>query len=120
MKKILSVLTILWVNIGCETKKDSKGEVALPPFTTLSAVDLYTGKGESGDVLIPSATRTQKSSDREKTLRGIMRSEGWLIISAFSTKEAYEDRSCAPFPERTEAFNVGYLGKVDENGKFSE
>ena len=49
-----------------------------------------------------------------------MKSEGWVIISAYSTKDAYKEKSCATYSERTKAFKEGYLGKVDENGIFSE
>jgi hypothetical protein len=49
-----------------------------------------------------------------------MKSEGWVIISAFSTNEAYKEKSCATYSKRTKAFKEGYLGKVDENGIFSE
>jgi hypothetical protein len=107
-------------SIGCNTKKENKAETELPPYTTLFAVDVYTGKGKSGEVLIPSVSRELKSNDREIILRGIMKSEGWLIISAYSTKEAFYEKSCAPYSARSLAFKEGYLGKVDENGTFSE
>jgi hypothetical protein len=111
-------LAVLLGSIGCKTEKESHVEVASPPYTTLLAVDVYTGKGKAGEILMPSVSRELTSNDREKILRAIMKSEGWLIISAFSTKEAYRDRSCDP--NRTKAFKDGYLGKVDENGHFSE
>jgi hypothetical protein len=49
-----------------------------------------------------------------------MKSEGWVIISAYSTNQAYKEKSCATYSERTKAFKEGYLGKIDEFGKFSE
>jgi hypothetical protein len=49
-----------------------------------------------------------------------MKSNGWVIISAYSTKEAYNEKSCAIYSERTKAFKEGFIGKVDENGTFSE
>ena len=118
MKKILFAFTILLCCTGCETRKGSEAGSGLPQYTTLSSVDLYTGKGRSGDVLIPSVSRGSKKSDREKTLRGIMRSQGWVIISAFSTTDAYKQRSCAAYPDRPKAYKEGFIGKVDENGNF--
>ena len=90
----------------------------LPKYSTLSAVRLYTGHGKCGDVLIPSITREVKAADRETLLRKIMKTEGWVIISAFSTKEAFNQRTCDSFPDRAPAFKAGYIGKIDEDGKF--
>jgi hypothetical protein len=120
MKKIIFAIAILLGSIGCNTNKENKIAATSPSYTTLLSVDLYTGKGKCGEVLIPSVSRDLKSSDREKILRDIMKSEGWVIISAFSTNEAYKEKSCATYSERTKAFKEGYLGKVDENGIFSE
>ena len=120
MKKILFAILILLGSIGCNTNIEKNIEAASPSYTTLLSVDLYTGKGKCGEVLIPSVSRDLKSSDREKILRDIMKSEGWVIISAYSTNEAYKEKSCATYSERTKAFKEGYLGKVDENGIFSE
>ena len=118
MVKIIFAIVILFSGFGCDTKKDNKVET--PPYTILLSVDLYTGKGKCGEILIPSFSRDLKRSDREKVLRDIMKSEGWVIISAYSTNEAYKEKSCATFSARTKAFKEGYLGKVDENGTFSE
>ena len=120
MKKIILASLILLGGTGCNTNKENKVELASPTYTTLLSVDLYTGKGKCGEVLIPSVSRELKNTDREKILRGIMKSEGWLIISAYSTKEAYKEKSCAEYSMRSKAFKEGYLGKVDENGIFSE
>lgn len=120
MKKIIFAIAILLGSIGCKTNKENKAAAESPQYTTLFAVDVYTGKGKSGEVLIPSVSRELKSNDREKILRGIMKSEGWLIISAYSTKEAFNEKSCAPYSERSSAFKEGFIGKVDENGMFSE
>ncbi len=120
MKKIILASLILLGGTGCNTNKENKVELASPKYTTLLSVDLYTGKGKCGEVLIPSVSRELKNTDREKILRGIMKSEGWLIISAYSTKEAYKEKSCAEYSMRSKAFKEGYLGKVDENGIFSE
>lgn len=120
MQKIIFAIAILLVIIGCKTKKDNKADLVSPQYTTLFSVDLYTGKGKSGEVLIPSVSRKLKNNEREKILRDIMKSEGWVIISAYSTQEAYKEKNCATYSKRSKAFKEGFLGKVDENGKFYE
>jgi hypothetical protein len=122
MKTIFFFIAILLGSIGCKKKEENRAEVLSiqNTYTTLNSVDLYTGKGKAGEVLMPSVSRELKSSDREKILRGIMKSEGWVIISAYSTKEAYKEKSCATYSNRSKAFKEGFLGKVDKNGKFYE
>ncbi len=120
MKKLLFTLVILIAALGCNTKTTSQSESQLPKYTTLSNVRLYTGHGKCGDVLIPSVSRQQDSKERAQLLRDIMKKEGWVIISAFSTKEAFKERSCGSFPDRAPAFKAGYLGKIDLNGQFYE
>jgi hypothetical protein len=120
MKTIILAVVFLLVCIGCKSKKEIKPEELSPVYTILNSVDLYTGKGKCGEVLIPSVSRGQKSTYREKIVRDIMKSNGWIIISAYSTKEAYNEKSCAIYSERTKAFKEGFIGKVDENGTFSE
>lgn len=114
MKKVFLALTILLFQIACHTKNES------PNYTILRAVDLYTGKGKCGEILMPSISREMKSSDREKLLRDILKKEGWVIVSAYSSSEAYNEKSCASLPMRTKAFKDGYIGKIDENGAFSD
>jgi hypothetical protein len=97
---------------------DTAAELQLPKYSNLCVVQLYTGHGKCGDVLIPSITRVVTAQDRETLLRNIMKKEGWVIISAFSTKEAFDQRTCDSFPDRAPAFKTGYIGKIDEDGKF--
>jgi hypothetical protein len=118
MKHRLFMIAILLMCVSCnQTSKVCPGN-SLPSYTTLSSVRLYTGHGKCGDVLIPSITREVKAADRETLLRKIMKTEGWVIISAFSTKDAFNQRSCDSFPDRAPAFKTGYIGKIDEDGKF--
>jgi hypothetical protein len=100
-----------------QSQFDSAAQLQLPKYSNLSVVRLYTGHGKCGDVLIPSITR-EVTQDRETLLRNIMKKEGWVIISAFSTKEAFDQRTCDSFPDRAPAFKTGYIGKIDEDGKF--
>lgn len=118
MKKILLILIFVTTFIGCINENTVKSSSQLPDYSMLSGVRIWTGQGKCGDVLIPSVSRELKIGDREKLLRNIMKKEGWVIISAFSTREAYIERSCDSFPNRTSAFKIGYLGKVDLDGKF--
>lgn len=120
MRKVIFAIAILLGSMGCNTKEERKVELLSPPYTILSSVDVYTGKGISGEVLIPSVSRGLTSTERERILRAIKKSKGWLIISAYSTKEAFKEKSCAPYSERSKAFQDGFLGKVDENGNFYE
>jgi intein/homing endonuclease len=123
MKKILFAITILLLNIGCgETKKEeTKAEVVLPQYTTLFSVDLISGKGKFGEVLIPKFSKEVKSSEREKAFRGIMDVEGWVSISVYSTEDAYKANSSESFSkEHPNALKDGFLGGIDENGKYYE
>jgi len=118
MRQLLLSITVFLFSVSCnEPIKICRGH-KLPNYTTLSAVRLYTGHGKCGDVLIPSITRVVTAQDRETLLRNIMKKEGWVIISAFSTKEAFDQRTCDSFPDRAPAFKTGYIGKIDEDGKF--
>jgi hypothetical protein len=114
------IICIAALFTGCNQIDSAQSKPAdlLPKYSTLSAVRLYTGHGKCGDVLIPSITREVKAADRETLLRKIMKTEGWVIISAFSTKEAFNQRTCDSFPDRAPAFKAGYIGKIDEDGKF--
>jgi hypothetical protein len=123
MKKFLLAFTILLLNIGCgETKKEeTKAEVVLPQYTTLFSVDLISGKGKFGEVLIPTLSKEVKGSEREKAFRGIMDVEGWVSISAYSTEEAYKANSSESFSKtHPNAIKDGFLGGIDENGKYYE
>ena len=120
MKRILLIVIFATTFIGCINENTLKSSSQLPDYSMLSRVRIWTGQGKCGDVLIPSVSREQKSEDREKLLRSIMKKEGWVIISAFSTREAYIERSCDSFPDRSPAFKIGYLGKIDLDGKFYE
>lgn len=128
--KVLTRIAISMISIGSllitscnpgnpnQSNLDASTQSQLPKYSTLSAVRLYTGHGKCGDVLIPSITRELTAQDRETLLRNIMKKEGWVIISAFSTKEAFHQRTCDSFPDRAPAFKAGYIGKIDEDGKF--
>jgi hypothetical protein len=53
MKKIIFAIVILLGSIGCNTNKENKTEAASPSYMTLLSVDLNTGKGKCGEILIP-------------------------------------------------------------------
>jgi hypothetical protein len=124
MKRILFALAITLLSISCDTNKENtenKVDVLLPQYTTLFSVDLMSGKGKFGEVLIPSLSKEVKSSEREKTFRGIMDSEGWVSISAYSTEEAYKANSSESFSKaHPNVLKDGFLGGIDENGKYYE
>ena len=119
MKNQIFIITLLLICIGCnQTTKVRRGNT-LPSYTTLSAVRLYTGHGKCGDVLIPTIKREVTAQDRETLLRNIMKKEGWVIISAFSTREAFDQRTCDSFPDRAPAFKTGYIGKLTKTENFT-
>lgn len=120
MKKILFPFIILCFCTGCETKSISKNEIELPQYQTLLSTEVYTGKGKVGEVLIPSLSRQLSAVEREKTLRNIMKSERWTMVSAYATKEAYNQKSCAPYSQRQKAYKEGFIGGINEFGKFYE
>ena len=98
MKKLILALTILLFQIACHTKTD------VPHYTVINAVDLYTGKGKCGEILIPSISRETKPNERDRILRDILKKEGWVIISAYASMEAYNEKSCATLPMLAMAF----------------
>lgn len=114
MKQSFFSLLLLVSIFSCSSNGD------LPEYSTLSAVKVYTGKGIAGEVLIPSVSRELTSSERENTLREIMKAKGWYIISAYTSVDAYKEKSCDPYEKRSKAYKEGYIGKVDEFGQFSE
>jgi hypothetical protein len=128
--KVFTRIAIFMISVGSllitscnqvdqnQSNLDTPLQIQLPTYSTISVVRLYTGHGKCGDVLIPSITREVTAQDRETLLRNIMKKEGWVIISAFSTKEAFDQRTCDSFPDRAPAFKTGYIGKIDEDGKF--
>ena len=128
--KLFTTIVICMISVGsfwitsCNQFDQNQSNIGtpiqsqLPKYSTLSAVRLYTGHGKYGDVLIPSITREVKAQERETLLRKIMKTEGWVIISAFSTKDAFNQRTCDSLPDRAPAFKTGYIGKIDEDGKF--
>lgn len=120
MKKILFTFIILWFCAGCETKKNAKNVTKMPQYQTLLSTEVYTGRGKVGEVLIPSLSRQLSAVEREKTLRNIMKSERWTMVSAYATKEAYNRKSCAPYSQRQKAYKEGFIGGINELGKFYE
>ena len=128
--KVFTRIAIFMISVGSllitscnqvdqnQSQFDSAAQLQLPKYSNLCVVQLYTGHGKCGDVLIPSITRVVTAQDRETLLHNIMKKEGWVIISAFSTKEAFDQRTCDSFPDRAPAFKTGYIGKIDEDGKF--
>ncbi len=120
MNNILFSLLIFVCCLGCNSKNGSNNEAAIPEYTVLSSVDLYTGKGKCGEILMPSVSRGVSKSDREKILKAIMKEKGWVIISAYVNKNAYSEKSCAPYSKRSKSFKEGYLGKINGDGEFSD
>lgn len=120
MKNLIFAYIIIFTYTGCETKNNAKNETKMPQYQTLLSTEVYTGKGKVGEILIPSLSRQLSAVEREKTLRNIMKSERWTMVSAYATKEAYNRKSCAPYSQRQKAYKEGFIGGINELGKFYE
>lgn len=125
MKKNLIALTVIFLSFGCNSNKEtyikSYEKLELPQYSTLFSVDLFSVKGKFGEVLIPTLSKDVQSGEREKIFRGIMKSEGWVSISAFSSEEAYKANSSESFSKQhPNALKDGFLGGINEKGKYYE
>ncbi len=121
MKNNLILILLIISLIGCGKTKEEKLEEVLPTYSTLFSVDLFSGKGKFGEVLIPSVSKSSNSTEREKILRSIMKSEGWVSVSGYSTEDAYKANSSESFSKQhPNALKDGFLGGIDENGKYYE
>ena len=120
MKNLIFAYIIILTYTGCETKNNAKNGTKMPQYQTLLSTEVYTGKGKVGEILIPSFSRQLSAVEREKTLRNIMKSERWTMVSAYATKEAYNRKSCAPYSQRQKAYKEGFIGGINELGKFYE
>jgi hypothetical protein len=50
-----------------------------------------------------------------------MKSEGWVSVSAYSTEAAYKANSSESYSrQHPNALKDGFIGGIDENGKYYE
>jgi|GEM_PF-2590966 len=89
----------------------------LPAYKILYVVEPMKG-GKTGDVLMPSLSRSTPTVERESIARRITALEGWVEIRLYSTEEAYEANYSASFAEQhPNAMRTGFLGVISD-GQF--
>ncbi|MGE0077349.1 MAG: hypothetical protein AB7S48_05770 [Bacteroidales bacterium] len=104
-------------NIISETTES----IEVPEYKILFKVQLMSGKGQFGEVLITSYSKSTPKEEREKTLRKIMEKEGFVSATLYSTEDAYKANSSESFSKsHPNALKNGLLGQVNEEGKFVE
>ncbi len=62
----------------------------IPSYKILFEVNLASGEGKFGEILIASYSRNTPKEDRESTLRYIMKKEGLAVAYLYSTEDAYK------------------------------
>lgn len=100
-----------------QTTKDE----SLPHYKILFQVKLMSGTGEYGEILIQSYSKATPTEEREKTLRKIIKKEGFVSAALYSTEDAYKANSSESFSKANpNALKNGYLGQITEQGIFIE
>ncbi len=91
----------------------------MPEYTVLYSGNMLGG-GQSGDVLIPSFSRSTPIETRERVARKIMQLEQMIQISIYSTNTAHRANISASYSkEHPGALEKGFLGAV-RDGKFTD
>jgi len=100
-----------------ETPIDEK----IPEYKILFQVDLMSGAGKFGEILISSYSKETPKEERESTLRKIIKKEGFISAILYSTEEAYKANSSELFSKaHPNALKKGYLGQINKKGIFVE
>jgi hypothetical protein len=103
--------------MSTETSIDKK----IPEYKVLFQVDLMSGAGKFGEILISSYSKDTPKEERESTLRKIIKKEGFVSAMLYSTEEAYKANSSESFSKaHPDALKKGYLGQITEKGIFVE
>ena len=93
----------------------------LPQYKILSQVDLFSGEGKFGEILVLSYSTNTPKEEIESTLRQIMEKKGFASAMIYCTEAAYKANSSESFSKsHPNALENGYLGQVTEKGKFLE
>ena len=102
-----------------QKKSNTIAEESLPAYRVLFQVDLFSGAGKYGEILISSFSKETAIEIRETTLRKILKKEGFISAALYSTEEAYQANSSEAYrKEHPDALRNGYLGQINENGVF--
>lgn len=93
----------------------------IPEYIILFQVELMSGSGKFGEILISSYSKETPKELRESTLRKILLKEGFSSAMLYSTEEAYKANSSESFSKtHPDAMKKGYLGQINEKGIFVE
>lgn len=94
---------------------------SIPEYKVLFRVELASGAGTFGEILLTSYSKETPKEERESTLRSIMKTEGFVSCVLYSTEEAYKANSSESFSKaHPHAIENGYLGQITEEGLFVE
>lgn len=100
------------------TAVDRPATAEMPAYRILSTGHRTIGS-KSGEVLIPTLSRTTSARDRESIARRIARLEGIDELSIYSSEEAYQANVSGPYAEQhPEALRRGLLGMI-RSGAFT-
>ncbi|CAM4134746.1 hypothetical protein AQBE111736_01650 [Aquirufa beregesia] len=100
---------------------DKSKDKDIPDYKILFQVDLNSGEGRFGEILISSYSKKIPKVERERTLRKIIKKEGFVSAVLYSTEDAYKANSSESFSKaHPNAFKNGYLGQITEKGVFVE
>ncbi len=115
--KLTILVSFMIVLFACGSENDKK----IPEYKVLFQVDLMSGAGKFGEILISSYSKDTPKEERESTLRKIIKKEGFVSAMLYSTEEAYKANSSESFSKaHPDALKKGYLGQITEKGIFAE
>lgn len=100
-----------------ETKAVAKSE-NIPAYKILFRVKLSTGEGFFADILVPEYSRQTSKDTLETTLRSIMKREGLIQATIYSTEEAYKANMSEKYSKANPKAKEGVLCSVLKNGEF--
>ena len=117
LSKITILTSFMILLFACSSGTDKK----IPEYKVLFQVDLMSGAGKFGEILISSYSKDTPKEERESTLREIIKKEGFVSAALYSTEEAYKANSSESFSKaHPDALKNGYLGQISEKGLFTE
>jgi hypothetical protein len=125
---IIVFVAIIWIvfnyvsddaNLNEKSSIESVNNKSLPNYRILFRVDLISGKGVFGEVLISDYSKKTSKDEIENSLRAIIKKEGFVSAMLYSTEDAYRANMSESFSKaHPEAMEVGYLGQITEKGMF--
>lgn len=100
------------------TPVDRPAAADMPAYRILSTGHQTIGS-KSGEILIPTLSRTTSARERESVARRISRLEGIDELSIYSSEEAYRaNTSGVPSKQRRDVLRRGFLGLI-RSGAFT-